>query len=60
VDVDLGTYEVNIDELKKAISPKTKAVMIAHTLGNAFNIDEIQKICKEHNLWLIEDNCDAL
>ena len=60
VDVDLATYEVNIDELKKAISPKTKAIMIAHTLGNAFNIDEIQKLCKEHNLRLIEDTCDAL
>lgn len=60
VDVDLGTYEVNIDELKKALSPKTKAIMIAHTLGNAFNIQEVQIICKQNNLWLIEDTCDAL
>ncbi|MDP2090206.1 MAG: lipopolysaccharide biosynthesis protein RfbH [Candidatus Gracilibacteria bacterium] len=60
VDVDLETYEINIDEIKKAISPKTKAIMIAHTLGNAFNIGEVQKICKENNLWLIEDSCDAL
>jgi len=60
VDVDLETYEVNINELKKALSPKTKAIMMAHTLWNAFNIEEVQKICKENNLWLIEDNCDAL
>lgn len=60
VDVDLETYEISIEELKKAISPKTKAIMIAHTLWNAFNIWEVQKICKENNLWLIEDSCDAL
>jgi len=60
VDVDLETYEINIEELKKALSLKTKAIMIAHTLWNAFNLEEVQKICKENNLWLIEDNCDAL
>ncbi|MDD4530096.1 MAG: lipopolysaccharide biosynthesis protein RfbH [Candidatus Gracilibacteria bacterium] len=60
VDVDLETYEVNIEELKKAISPKTKVIMMAHTLGNTFNLGEITKICKENNLWLIEDACDAL
>ncbi|MDD3302628.1 MAG: lipopolysaccharide biosynthesis protein RfbH [Candidatus Gracilibacteria bacterium] len=60
VDVDLETYEVNIDELKKALSEKTKAIMLAHTLGNTFNLKEITKICKENNLWLIEDTCDAL
>lgn len=60
VDVELWTYEVDIEELKKAISPKTKAIIFAHTLWNAFNLDEIIKICKENNLWLIEDNCDAL
>ncbi len=60
VDVDLETYEINIEELKKALSSKTRAIMIAHTLWNAFNIFEIQKICKENKLWLIEDNCDAL
>ena len=60
VDVDLETYEVNIDELKKALSPKTKAIMLAHTLWNSFNLEAITQICKEHNLWLIEDNCDAL
>ena len=60
VDVDLWTYEANIDQVKQAISEKTKAIMIAHTLWNAFNLNEITKICKEHNLRLIEDNCDAL
>lgn len=60
VDVDLETYEVNIEELKKALSPKTKAIMLAHTLGNMFNVWEIRKICDENNLWLIEDTCDAL
>ncbi len=60
VDVDLWTYEVNIDELKQALSPKTKAIMLAHTLWNAFNLWEITKVCKENNLWLIEDTCDAL
>lgn len=60
VDIELWTYEVDIAELKKAISPKTKAIMLAHTLGNAFNLDAITTICKEYNLWLIEDNCDAL
>jgi CDP-6-deoxy-D-xylo-4-hexulose-3-dehydrase len=60
VDVELWTYEVDIEELKKAISPKTKAIMLAHTLWNAFNLDEITKICEENNLRLIEDNCDAL
>jgi len=60
VDVDLETYEVNVEELKKALSPKTKAIMLAHTLWNTFNIEEVTKLCKENNLWLIEDNCDSL
>lgn len=60
LDVDLWTYEVNIKEVKKAISSKTKAIMIAHTLGNSFNIEAITALCKEYNLWLVEDNCDAL
>ena len=60
VDVDLATYEVNIEELKKALSPKTKAIMLAHTLGNSFNLGAIKEICEKNNLWLIEDNCDAL
>lgn len=60
VDVDLETYNINIDQLKLALSDKTKAIFIAHTLWNPFNLWEIVKICKEHNIWLIEDNCDAL
>jgi len=60
VDVELGTYDVDIEQLKLAITDKTKAIFMAHTLGNPFNIDAISKICKEHNLWFIEDNCDAL
>ena len=60
VDVELDTYNISIDELKKAISPKTKAIMIAHTLGNPFNLEEIMKIVDEHQLYLIEDCCDAV
>jgi CDP-4-dehydro-6-deoxyglucose reductase, E1 len=59
VDVDLKTYNINIDMMKKALSPKTKCVFIAHTLGNPFNLDEVAAFCKKNNLWLIEDNCDA-
>ena len=60
VDVELGTYDVKSEMLGEAISPKTKAIMLAHTLGNPFDLDTVQKLCKEHNLWLIEDSCDAL
>ncbi len=60
VYIDIGTYEANIDEIRKAISPKTKAIMLDHTLGDVFNIGKIRKICDEHHLWLIEDTCDAL
>lgn len=60
VDIDIGTYEANIDQIREAISPKTKAIMMAHTLGNVFDIAEVRKICDEHRLWLIEDTCDAL
>ena len=60
VDITLGSYEVNIDQLREAITPKTKAIMIAHTLGNVFDVKTIREICDEHNLWLIEDTCDAL
>ncbi len=60
VDVDLGTRNVIIKQLKQAITKKTKAIMLAHTLGNSFNLHEVVKITKEHNLWLIEDCCDAL
>ncbi len=60
VDVDLITLDANVEQLKEAISPKTKAIMMAHTLGNPFNLDVVQELCKENNLWLIEDSCDAL
>jgi len=60
VDVDLGTYNINIEGIKKAIGPKTKAIIVAHTLGNPFDLDAVADICQKNNLWLIEDNCDAL
>ena len=60
VDIDLGTYNIQTDKLEKAISKKTKAIFVAHTLGNPVNLNKILKIAKKHKLWLIEDNCDAL
>lgn len=60
VDVDLETLDVNVEKLEEAVSSKTKAIMIAHTLGNPFDLDAVQRICKENDLWLIEDSCDAL
>lgn len=60
VDVTLPGYNIDISKLKDALSPKTKAVMLAHTLGNPFNIKAVKEFCEEHNLWMIEDNCDAL
>ena len=60
VDVNASTYEIDVDLIENAISEKTKAIMIAHTLGNAFDVDEITKITKKHDLWLVEDCCDAL
>jgi CDP-6-deoxy-D-xylo-4-hexulose-3-dehydrase len=55
-----GTYNVDVSRLEEALSPKTRAVMLAHTLGNPFNLEVVTEFCKKHNLWLIEDNCDAL
>ena len=60
VDIEIGTYNVNVEELRAAITPRTKAIMMAHTLGNPFNLDAVTALCQEHNLWLIEDSCDAL
>lgn len=60
LDVELGTYDVNVNQLEEAISPRTKAIMVAHTLGNPFNLDAVMELAKKHNLWVIEDNCDAL
>jgi len=60
VDVDLGTYNIRSDLIEKAISDKTKAIIIPHTLGNPADLDTITQIAKEYDLWFIEDNCDAL
>jgi CDP-6-deoxy-D-xylo-4-hexulose-3-dehydrase len=60
VDIDLGTYVANEAALEAAIGPKTRAIMMAHTLGNPFNLDLVQALVKKHNLWLIEDSCDGL
>ena len=60
VDVELGTYDAVIDQVREAISPKTRAIMMAHTLGNPFDVAQIKSICQEHDLWLVEDSCDAL
>ncbi len=60
VDVELGTYNVDATRLEEAISPRTKAIMLAHTLGNPYNLDMVTQLCKKYNLWLIEDCCDAL
>jgi CDP-6-deoxy-D-xylo-4-hexulose-3-dehydrase len=59
VDVDLLTYNINVEMMKKAITPKTRCIFIAHTLGNPFNIDEVMKLADEYGLWVIEDNCDS-
>ena len=60
VDVDIITHNINADLIEEAITPKTKAIMLAHTLGNPFNCAKVKAICEKHNLWLIEDCCDAL
>lgn len=60
VDVTIPQYNIDVTMLKEALSEKTKAVMIAHTLGNPFDLKAVSEFCKEHGLWLIEDNCDAL
>lgn len=60
VDVDLTTFSIDVSKLEAALSPRTKAVMLAHTLGNPFDIQAVKSFCDAHNLWLIEDNCDAL
>lgn len=60
VDVSLPTYNVDVARLEPALSSKTKAVMLAHTLGNPFDLAAVREFCDKHDLWLIEDNCDAL
>ena len=60
VDVTVPQYNIDVTKLETALSPKTKAVMIAHTLGNPFDLKAVKAFCDKHNLWLVEDNCDAL
>lgn len=60
VDVELETYNIDCSQLENAVSERTKAVMLAHTLGNPFNLEKVKVFCDRHNLWLVEDNCDAL
>lgn len=60
VDVTIPQYNIDVSKLEEAFSPRTKAVMIAHTLGNPFNLEAVKKFCDERHLWLVEDNCDAL
>ena len=60
VDVDPYTHNIDASKIEAAISPKTKAIMLAHSLGNPFNLDVVTALCKKYNLWLVEDCCDAL
>ena len=60
VDVDIQTHNINVDLIEAAITTRTKAIMLAHALGNPFNVGRVKEICDKHNLWLIEDTCDAL
>ncbi len=60
VDVEPTTANVDVSQLDAALSPRTRAVMIAHTLGNPFDVDAVVAFCRSHDLWLVEDNCDAL
>jgi CDP-6-deoxy-D-xylo-4-hexulose-3-dehydrase len=60
IDVERKTLSADVSQLNKALSKKTRAVFLAHTLGNPFNIDVVKNFCKKNNLWLVEDNCDAL
>lgn len=60
VDIDIATHNVNANLIEAAITPKTKAIMLAHTLGNPFNLRKVKELCEKYNLWLVEDCCDAL
>jgi CDP-6-deoxy-D-xylo-4-hexulose-3-dehydrase len=60
IDIDIHTLDALPEMIEEAVSTKTRAIMMAHTLGNPFNLDEVQRICEKYNLWLIEDSCDAL
>jgi CDP-6-deoxy-D-xylo-4-hexulose-3-dehydrase len=60
IDVELGTYNADVSKLEEALSPRTRAIIFAHTLGNPFDLKTVAAFAKQHNLWLIEDCCDAL
>ena len=60
IDVDIPTYNIKVERIEEAITNKTKAIIIAHTLGNPFDLSKVVELAKKHSLWLIEDNCDAL
>ena len=60
LDVEIPTYNIKVEDIEKAITPKTKAIMLAHALGNPFNLREVMAIAKKYNLWVIEDDCDSL
>ena len=60
VDVDIATHNVKSEDIEAAVSPKTKAIMIAHSLGNPFDLDEVMRVAKKYNLWVVEDDCDSL
>jgi len=60
VDINLRNYNANIKQLSEAVSPKTRAIMLAHTLGIPFDLEEVHKLVQKHNLWFVEDNCDSL
>lgn len=59
-DIDIPCYNINVSQMKKALSKKTKAVFLAHTLGNPFDVKAVTRFCRDNNLWMIEDNCDSL
>lgn len=60
IDITIPQYDIDVSRLEEAFSTKTKAVMVAHTLGNPFDIAAVKAFCDKHKLWLVEDNCDAL
>lgn len=60
IDIDIPTYNIKAERIEEAITPKTKAIMLAHTLGNPFNLDVVMELAKRYNLWVIEDDCDSL
>ena len=60
IDCEIGTYNINADLIEEAVTPKTKAIFLAHTLGNSYDLDKIMQLAEKYNLWVIEDSCDAL